>query len=340
MKPYHFLKHILFFGYCASLASANEAITLKQYIELSRAKDPSVQSAQKGIEGSKLIENSPKLLTGVNFFVNGSYLNDGRPTANPAFMGDKTEANSLSVGLQQQTSFGMNWSLSQNHNYTKINNATIIPMPEYYDAYPKLELSLPLWRNWLGSETKATQGQIENQVKVQKINSELLSIQKENEIKDVFYSLAAQQKSYEIQKDSLQRAEKILNWAESRANRNLSDKSDVYQTQALVSARRLELMSSEVKLKEAARLFNSFLEIDSDAVGRRLVVDEIDVKNLEINRKQAKARLDLLLQKENLKAAETNYSLQIEKAKPTLNLGISFLTRAFSASTWLFAKSA
>lgn len=325
MKPYRSLKHILLIVFFASLASAKETMTLKQYTDQARAKDPSVQSAQKGLEGSRLIENSAKLFTGVNFFVNGSYLNDGRPTANPAFMGDKTEANSLSIGLQQQTSFGVSWALSQNHNYTKINNATIIPMPEYYDAYPKLELSIPLWRNWLGSETKATQGQIDNQVRVQKISSELLSIQKENEIKDAFYSLAAQQKSYEIQKDSLERAEKILTWAQSRANKNLTDKSDVYQTQALVSARKLELMSAEVKLKEASRVFNSFLEVESDTVGQILIVDEIEGKNLELSKKQAKARLDLLLQKENLRAAENNYSLQIEKAKPTLNLGVSLL---------------
>lgn len=332
MKSASYLKFIFILGVCANQAFANDALSLKQYIEMAQAKDPSIQSAQMSYEGSRLIENNARLLTGVNFFANGNYLNDGRPTSAPSFQGNQTEVNSLAVGLQQQTSFGLGWTLSQNYQYTKIHNASVIPLPEYYDMYPKIELSLPLWRNWLGSETKAMQNQIETQVGVQKINSELSRIQKENEIKDAYYTLATQQKSFEIQKDSLQRAEKILNWAQSRATRNLADKSDVFQTQALVSSRRLELMSAEVKLKEAARLFNSFLEVDSEAVSYRLAQDEIETKDLELSKKKAKARLDLLLQKENLKSVESSYIAQREKNKPTLNLSMAYLKQGRDTS--------
>ncbi|MBL7546219.1 MAG: TolC family protein [Bdellovibrionaceae bacterium] len=332
MKLALHLKLILFLGFFQQSMAADQVVSLKQYIEMAQSKDPSVQAAKMATEGARLIENNAKLMTGLNLFANGSYLNDGRPTSNVAFMGDKTTNNNYAIGIQQQTSFGLSWSLSHNYSYTKINNASLLPMPEFYDAYPKLELSLPLWRNWLGSETQSVQGQIENQLKVQKINSELARLQKEMEIKDAFYNLATQQKSFEIQKDSLQRAERLLGWSEARASRNLSDKSDVYQTQALVSSRKLELMSAEVKLKEAARAFNSFLEIDSDVVSTRLVTDEIDVKELELNKKQAKARLDLLLQKENLKAAEASYLAQKEKNKPSLNLSLSMLRQGRDAT--------
>lgn len=308
-----------------SQSYAADTITLKQYIELAQSKDPSVQSAKMASEGSRLIENNARLITGVNFFANGSFMKDGRPTANPTFMGDKTDFNGLAIGLQQQTSFGLTWALSHNYAYTNIHNASFVPMPKYYDMYPKLELSIPLWRNWLGSETQAGQGQLENQLHLQKINSELTRIQKDNEVKDAFYNLAVQQKAYEIQKDSLQRAEKILAWSESRANRNLSDKSDVYQTQALVSARKLELMAADVKLKEASRTFNSFLEIDADTVPQKLAIEEIQSKDLALSRSQAKTRIDFLLQKENIKSAESNYLAQKEKNKPSLNLNLSIL---------------
>lgn len=325
MKSAVYLKYTLLVVIGAVRALAADSISLKQYMELCQSKDPSVQAAKMAQEGTRLTENNARLLTGVNLFANGSFMNDGRPTANPTFMGDKTDFNSLTLGLQQQTSFGLMWALSHNYAYTNIHNASFIPMPKYYDMYPKLELSIPLWRNWLGSETKAGQEQLENQLQLQKINSELARIQKDNEVKDAFYNLATQQKAYEIQKDSLQRAEKLLTWSESRSSRNLADKSDVYQTQALVSARKLELMGAEVKLKEAARVFNSFLEIDADTVGYRLLVDEIDSKALDLSRAQAKSRLDLLLQKENLKSAESNYLSQKEKNKPSLNLSMSLL---------------
>lgn len=323
MKALTFLK----FGFAATLfaryAFGAESISLKQYIDMAKAKDPSAQAAEMAYEGSKLIENNSKLLTGVNFFANGSYMSDGRPTVNAAFMGDKTLNNSYALGLQQQTTFGLSWSLSQNYSYTKINNASLLPMPEYNDAFPKIELSLPLWRNWLGSETKASQSQVENQLRVQKLNSELGRIQKENEIKEAYYNLATQIRYVEIQKDSLSRAERILSWADSRVKRNLSDKSDLFQTQALVSARRLELLSSEVRLKETARAFNSFLEIQSDTVTYKLSEEEINPATLALSKKQAMARLDLLLQKENLKASEASYLALKEKNKPSLNLSMA-----------------
>lgn len=325
MKAESYIKCILLFAISTSQVFAADVLSLKQYIDMATSKDPSVQAVQMSVEGSRLIGRSANLITGVYLFANGSVLSDGRPTVNTSFMGDKTSNNSYAVGLQQTTNFGLTWALSQNYSYTKISNASLLPMPEYYDAYPKIELSLSLWRNWLGSETNAVKEQAENQLAVLKINSELGRIQKENEIKDAYYSLSTQQKYVEIQKDSLARAEKILTWADSRVKRNLSDKSDLFQTQALVSARRLELMSAEVKLKEAARNFNSFLEVASDSVGYRLVDEEIKSNELDLSRQQAKARLDFILQKENLKASEASYRAQREKGKPTLNLSMQFL---------------
>lgn len=325
MKAESFLKGIFLLGVWTYSAHGADRVTLKQYLEMARAKDPSIQASEMAVEGSKLTERNARLLTGLNLFATGSYLNDGRPTVNQAFQGDKTVNNSYGLGIQQQTIFGLSWALSQNYSYTKISNATVLPMPEYYDSYPKLELSLPLWRNWMGSETKATRDQIENQLHVQKINAELVRIQKENEVKDAYYSLATQKKYVEIQKDSLSRAEKILSWADSRVKRNLSDKSDLFQTQALVSARRLELLSAEVKLKEVSRVFNSFLDISADSVDYRLDEDEIQTTDLQLGKKQVKARLDFLLQKENLKATEAGYLTQKEKNKPSLNLSLQLL---------------
>lgn len=332
MRPVSYLKLIFILGISVNQALASQVILLKQYVEMAQSKDPSLQSAQVSMEGSRLIKNNARLLTGINFFTKGNILTDGRPTSAPSFQGDQTDVNAVAVGLQQQTSFGLAWTLSQNYQYTKIYNAAVVPLPEYYDMYPKIELSLPLWRNWLGSETKATQVQAESQIRVQMLNSELSRVQKENEVKEAYYSLATQQKSFEIQKDSLRRAEKILNWARSRATRNLSDKSDVYQTQALVSARKLELMSAELKLKEAARVFNSFLEIDSDTVSYSLAPEEIDLQALELSKVQAKARLDLRLQKENLKSVESSYIVQREKNKPSLNVSMAYLKQGRDAT--------
>ncbi len=299
-------------------------MTLDNYMNQVRKSDPSYQSSQLMKEGAQLTEQGADLMTGLNLYSTLSSLSDGRPTVNLAAQGDKTVSNGFAVGLKQQSSIGASWALSQNFSYTKISNSALTT-PEYYDSYPKLDVSIPLWRNLLGSETKATQLQAESLLKLQKINADMSYIQKESEIKEAFFNLATQQKNYEIQKDSLGRAEKILTWAESRVSRNLSDKSDMYQTQALTSARRIELMNADVKLKEAARLFNSYLGKSSDEVKEQLVVDEIDLKQLKLQKEKQKSRIDLLLQKENLLSQQTNFQAQREKNKPNLDLSISYL---------------
>lgn len=317
---------LMVFGSGLSFAkgATQEKLSLEQYLEMVKKSDPSYKSSELMRDGAQKTEAGASLMTGLNLFSTVSSLNDGRPTTNTAAQGDKTVANGFAVGLKQQSSLGIQWSLSQNYTYTKISNASLIPVPEYYDAFPKIEMNIPLWRNLLGAETKATQTQLESQLKLQKVSAEMALIQKESEIKEAYFNLATQQENYEIQKDSLARAEKILSWAQSRVSRNLSDKSDLYQTQALTSSRRIELMNADNKLKEAARLFNSYLGSSSEVVSSQLSADEIDLKALRLKKAEQKTRMDLLLQKENIIAQERNYLSQKEKNKPSLDLSLVY----------------
>lgn len=308
----------------AGRASAQSKVSLESYLSSVRAKDPAFQSSQKMKEGAAKVQGSAGLMTGLNLVSSYSQLSDGRPTVNQSAQGDKTENNTWSVGLQQLTPFGFQWNLSQYYSHTTIRNSTIIAMPDYYDSYPQLQVGVNLWRNLLGAETRANRLAAESQLNAQKINADIGFIQRESEIKMAFYNLATQQENYEIQKDSLARTEKILSWSESRVKRNLSDRSDLYQTQALTSARRIDLMNAENKLKQAARTYNSFLGIDSDQVSDQLVVDEIDVNKLSLQKQATKKRLDLLAQQEAIKAQERGYLAQKEKNKPSLDLNLIY----------------
>lgn len=301
-----------------------QQLTLNQYLDKVKSKDASYQSSLKMKEGAAEVEDSAGLMTGLNLVGQYQKLNDARPTSNVAAQGDKTQVDGWNVGLQQLTPFGFQWDLRQYYTHTKISNATLIPTPEYYDAYPQISVGINLWRNLLGSETRANRNALESQLAVQKLNADIGFIQKESEIKMAFYNLATQQENYANQKDSLDRAEKILSWSDSRVKRNLSDRSDLYQTQALVSSRRIDMMNAEASLKKAARVYNSFLGIDSDQVREKLNVDEIDVAKLALQKASNLKRLDLQLQKESLEAQEKTYLAQKEKNKPSLDLNLSY----------------
>lgn len=322
-------------GFGCSAWSGEKSLTLNAYMDLAKNKDASWQASNLGRQGALKVRENAALISGLNLIANASYLSDGRPTMNPNFMGSKTVNRSYAFGVQQQSLLGVNWSLTQNYSYTRLYDASFIPTPKYFDAYPKLELSLNLWRNWLGAETSATQKQLDAQLQTQALRAEMAFLQKENEIKEAFYNLATQQKNYDTQKDSLRRAEKILGWAQSRLARNLADKGDVYQIQALVSARKMDLINAEMKLKEASRTFNSFLDNNSDQVEYALQLDDINLNELKLDKRIDKKRIDSEMEKENLKSIAANYQMQKEKNKPNLNLSLSYLRqgRDFDAAS-------
>lgn len=306
------------------IAGSAKAVTLSEYMNQVRKQDPAYQSSQLMKEGAEKVKDSASLMTGLNLVSVYSQMSDGRPTVNPGAQGDKTLNDTFGVGLQQLTPFGFQWNLSQYYSHTKIENATLVAVPDYYDTYPQLQLGVNLWRNLFGAETRANRAQLQSQLELQKINADISSIQRDTEIKMAFYNLATYQENYDIQKDSYDRTEKILKWSESRVNRNLSDRSDLYQTQALASVRRIDLMNAETKLRQAARTYNSYLGIASDEVKEKLVLDPIDMNRLALQRGLEMKRLDIILQEQSIKAQEKSYLASKEKYKPSLDLNLVY----------------
>jgi outer membrane protein TolC len=308
-------------------------LTLEKYKQQVMEKDPATQSVLEKKRGTELSQNSASLMTGVNLFASSFYTDDQRPTSNPSFQGNNTKINTYSLGLQQQTRLGLKWSLSQNVSRTEIRGAssTFVPLPKYYDTYPKLELTMPLWRNLLGKETSGDVDQIKFQAQAQAKQAEIAWVQRQSSIEEAFYKVLSQQEAYEIRKDSLNRAERILTWTEGRVKRNLVDASDLYQSQAAVASRKVDMIDAETQLLEAARLFNSLRGVEGDQVPEKLVGPDLDLLKLRIDKKDSKKRLDSLVQKDLIQSSEAAYRSQREKNKPTLDLTLQAYTQGRDA---------
>lgn len=316
-----------------SLQSFAQTLSLEAYKKQVLEYDPQTQAALERKKGAELSQNSSDLLTGVNLFANSSYADDQRPTSNPSFQGLKTKVNSYSFGLQQQTRLGFKWSLSQNVNRTEISGASsnFVPLPKYYDTYPKLELVMPLWRNFGGNETSGDIDQIKYQAKALAKQAEIAWIDRQNAVEDAFYKVLSQQESFNIQKDSLSRAEKILNWTDGRVKRNLVDASDLYQAQAAVASRKFDLINAETQLRDASRIFNSLRGVTGDQVTEKLLGVDLDLAKLKIGKNKARTRKDTLAQKELNQSSEAMYRAQREKNKPSLDLTLQAYTQGRDA---------
>ncbi len=309
-----------------------ENLTLESYKKMVMEKDPATQAAFEKKKGAELAQDSAQLLTGVSLFASGGYLDDQRPTTNPQFQGYQTKVSNYSLGLQQQTRLGLKWSLSQNASHTEINgaNTSFLPVPNYYDVYPKIELTMPLWRNLLGSETTGDVDQMHYQAQALAKQAEVNWIQRQNDVEAAFYKLLSEQEAYKIHQDSLERAKKILSWTELQIKRGLLDANDVYQAKAAVAQRQIDVVNSETSLRETARSFNSLRGVEGDQVAEKLLAPELNLNQLHLNSSDHKTRLDTLAQKDLNLSSEAGYRSQKEKNKPNLDLTLQAYTQGRS----------
>lgn len=325
---------ILIISLLLSIQVKSETLNFETYKAQVLEKDVKTQSIKLQYEASQKTVQQSDFMTSVNVFANAGYLDDQRPTTNPGFQGNRTEVNTLGVGLQQQTEYGLKWSLSQNIQKTNIENANpaAIPVPKYYDTFPKLELSLPLWRNWLGAETQSDQKQLLMQSELQQKKLEMDWINQQAEIELNYFRLLSRREAYQIQFDSLTRAQKILQWSQSRYARNLIDEGDLVQAQAAVKARELDVATAKTDLLVASRIFNQMRGRESDEVNETLVQQEIPLQKLKLKSSEKRERLDSVLLKYQIEQQKSLALAQKEKLKPSLDLQVQAWTQGRGAT--------
>ncbi len=306
----------------AFVSSAAMALNLSEYLTEIKSSDPTVMSLEQQLSAAQALQEKSKLPTQVQFFTSLSYLDDQRPTQNPAFQGYKTENNSLAVGLKQQTDFGLQWTLSQNLSKTRILGAspTTIPLPEYYDSYPKLELNLNLWRNFGGRQVTAEIESLDKKLEADRLQAEVKLISRMMEAEQIYWQLAWGKESARIAAENETRARKLYKWSSQRRARGLADVSDLYQAESAVKLRELEGLNIETMLQEYGRKFNLARGKVSDVVTEKVDFEKLDLRSLIISNSGEKRRKDLRLAQLGQEARIQVATSEREKLKPSLDL--------------------
>jgi outer membrane protein TolC len=289
--------------------------------------DPLLKAQKLQRAGAELNLGSEGLITGVRLVSQFNYMNDQRPTFNPGFQGNQTNAQVASIGLQQQTPWGMRWGLSQNFQRTQVFNASpmAVPIPDFVDSFAKVEVSLPLWRNGGGAETKAQIEQAQAGTLLQKHQADIALTQRYIEIEAAYDQLAHQQETVEISKDSLERTKKLLASVQSKVQRGLADQSDLYQAQAAVTAREVDLVNARIQLRDAARSFNKLKNIPGEEVSEKLASRALSEERLKLDDSRVLRRKDYLIQQESIRNQRLGATVQREGQKPQLELSGQYL---------------
>ncbi len=191
------------------------------------------------------------------WFVYGEKSLDASPTNFPAAAGERVERGSVKAGVSKVMPFGATAKVYYSFSRNDLNGAdpNFVKPPSYYQASPVAELSVDLWRNAGGRETKAGVASARHRALSRALGEKMSRRRILSEAEQAYWTLAAARKVEEIARQSLARAEKLRDWAARRVSNSLADRSDLLEAEAAARLRALDLRQAEDDRRAAQRVF-------------------------------------------------------------------------------------
>lgn len=300
------------------------AYGLKDYLSQVAEKHQGLLGSQAAAKAAAAKTEEVDLVTAPTVFAQSQWLRDSKPTATPSFQGTKTSADVYSLGVGKMFGSGTTLRYTYSLSRTEIEgvNLAVFPQPKFFDGRGALEISQSLWRNGFGSEVNAQQDAARAGLKATRWSESFRGKMLLMEAELTYARLALARSAVALQKDSLDRAKRIREWAAGREERRLSDTAEKLQAEAGLKAKELEYKTAIDEEQAARRAFNSLRGQDSDAVEEALEGPfDLNIPNLP---EQAPPREDIEAAEAVLQATEAASLVGLEKARPSLDLTGSF----------------
>lgn len=297
----------------SSKAKSSDQLSLSEYLNevaqnhlgYKAALDLSKAARQQAQEGS--------LLLAPNFFGEGSTGTLG--LQNPFSNSNALNSKSYILGLNKTTTFG----LSGRFYFTQqdLNKSGI---PTYTTESLQLELKQSLWRNFGGTEVRSQIEAIESGAMAKSYAQSFLTKSLLLEAESFYWNLALARKLVSIQKDSVERAQKIYDWTQRRVKLSLSDRAEMLQASTNLQARKLELRNAQDQERAAAQSFNSSRGMLSNQVAETLQVLSSELVATFVTPERNQRREDVLSAEMEARAKEASALANQERNKPTFEL--------------------
>ncbi|MDD5303354.1 MAG: TolC family protein, partial [Elusimicrobia bacterium] len=265
-----------FAGFLALLGLAPAAaapLSLTDYLGQVSARLDGVAAAVRAEEGARSLAAEGEIPLSPTLFVEGEKSLDASPKNFPAAEGQRVERGFVKAGVSKTTTFGATAKVYYAFSRTDLNGAdpNFVKPPSYYQASPVAELSVDLWRNAFGRETKAgvesSRERALSRATYERIGRRRIL----SEAEQAYWSLSAARRVEEIAVQSLARAEKLRDWAAKRVSSSLADRSELLEAESAARLRELELRRAGDDRRAAERTF------DAERGGAGLVPEDLSV---------------------------------------------------------------
>ena len=335
---------LLFSVYFSKIGFGAEPLSLNQYLGQVSQQNSAIKGAQEASQGAALRSKEGSLLVAPTLFGNLQMMDESKQS--PFFRYETIESRGFSLGVSQLTTFGLQAKLSYTYSSTEYLGLSppFGPRPPFYEGRPAIEVSQSLWRNFFGAETRARVELAEAAALATHYSQSYQVKVAHAEAETIYWRLAAARELVAIQKDILERAQKLYEWNARRERLQLGDKSDIYQAEANLQLRKLQLQSAQDQERTAARAFNRMRHQDSDTVPDTLVpfstVLSKNSEELVAPSRGNSAREDVKAAEQQSRAAMASAELGVNQNKPMLEAYATYALNSFEGtSSQAFSRS-
>jgi outer membrane protein TolC len=300
------------------------SLSLENYRKDVLANSHGVKSAKANTSAAMMSESAVEqaLSTRLSSTLTAVRSKQGSTAGNVPF--DAVDSNSLDINVSRAFLFGTKVTLGAEITQSKIYGALPSSLAQPLDlksatASPYFEVQQPLWSNRFGRSYRMQEDALKLQSQAQQFDENAKTKQTTLMADTTYYRMSFAQDAYSISDKNLKTAEKILEFVQQKYAKNLYEKSDLLQAQALVTSRRLQLQNTKSEMIAASITFNNLRGRGDSNVSENLEpLAKFDPNGVVAIVSPTK-RDELAAIDQQLRASEISIELEGDKIDPELS---------------------
>ena len=293
---------------------SGDRMSLSEYLGQVTERHQGYRSAEQSARAARLQVGEGSLL--YKPVLTGDFSASAYATNSPFDSGhDFTKTQNYNLGISEQTPFGLSGRLALVQG-----NVESPTLGGYHTNFGKFEVSLSLFRNLFGSEVRSQADAIESAAQAKAAGQSFQTKTLLFEAESNYWRLVLSREMVDMQRDAVERAQKLHEWSSRRVSLQLTDRAETYATSTNLQARRLDLRTAQDDERAAMQTLNSSRGVLSENVPEKLAELGPDLVARLNPPERSQRREDLRASEFQAKAAAASARASREKYKPTLEV--------------------
>ena len=296
-------------------------LTLDDFLGQVKSQGNGYRSASQAVEGLGKQKVQTDLAYSPQVVAHGSRTDDRSQQSMPELYGDRNMMDNYGVGLVKKWKYGLTTALDYGWTRSQVDGSSYVSNAPAYSVSPSASVTLPLWRDFLGRQTRAQMDKIRFEIE----SAEYGSAQQREaflyQARNAYWGLQLARDEVEIRQDTLARAVTIVAWAERRVRMRLADNSEAIQARAAKRVRDLELEQAMENERSARIALNLLRGVESEDVPETLDILGVQAAGLTFQWPEAAPkRWDVMSAEAKIKSDKAAWMDAKANAWPDFNL--------------------